>query len=181
MFLAQDEKVINEWEYAVSKNKKDVTVHTLTVTNKRIVATDQSPSEVMQREIPISSVQNVAFMHYKPSILGAVLLVIFGILIMVAGLFLPKLAPVEPYFLAIPVVLGLIVLIVGISKFKKSSFVVSLTAHVLEERSLLSLGVENRKALKVSSKNNKFEVKVNNDAANEIMDTLGAIIAQYRN
>ena len=180
MFLAHDEKLINEWEYAKSKNSKNVTTYTLTVTNKRIVSTEVSTNVVVQREIPISSVQNVAFMHYKPSILGGVLLVVLGILFMVAGLFMPKIIKLPLYYMAIPIAIGLIILIIGISKFKKSSFVVSLTANTAEERSLLSLGVENRKAVKVSSKNNKFYAKVNDNAANEIMDTLGAIITQFR-
>ena len=178
MFLSKDEKIVSEWEYAKSKSSKDVITHTLTVTNKRIVSTVQSSKELIQREIPISSVENVSFLHYKPSIFLGVLLIVLGVLIMVVGAFLPKLFIVEPYFLIIELVVGLAIIIFGITRLKKSSFVVSLSANTSQEQSLMSLGVENKKAIKAANKTYNF--KVNDDIANEIIDSLGAIIAQYR-
>ena len=178
MFLSKDEKIISEWEYAKSKSSKDVITHTLTVTNKRIVSTVQSSKELLQREIPISSVENVSFLHYKPSILLGVMLIILGALIMVIGAFLPKIFIVKLYFLIIVLLVGLAVIIIGITRLKKSSFVVSLSANTKQEQSLMSLGVENKKAIKASTKTYNF--KVNDDVANEMIDSLGAIIAQYR-
>lgn len=184
MILAKDEVIVNEWEYATSKTKKIKTKHVLVVTNKRIVSTVESPRKITQREIPVSSVQNVSVTHETPSKVRPVLSILFGILFMIAGVGALVLSfgqmenAIVKYsmlgggvFFAI---LGLIMMIVGIRHLNQGSFMLELSTNMVPEYELMSVGFE--KMFGSRRVSGAVKLYIDNSVARDIIDTLGAII-----
>lgn len=185
MILARDEVIVNEWEYASSISKKIETTHSLVITNKRIVSTVESPRKLVQREIPISSVQNVTVTHETPSFKGAIFSIVMGILCILLSIaafvvsftsFADKLV-----FLIIGLSVGVVLLIlsivliaVGIKGLNQGSFTLELSSNILPEYGLMSIGFD-----KIFSRRRtatKFQLYIDNKVAREIVDTIGAII-----
>ena len=187
MILAKEEVIVNEWEYATSKNKNAVSKHSLVVTNKRIVSSVKSKRKITQREIPVSSVQNVFLSHEVPSKFCAIFSIIIGIILMVAGVcfgmgLVPVLNELIPMFYeivnlvigAVALIFGLILLIRGILRLNQGAFSIVLTTNSLPEYELMSVGFEKFYGKrKVSS---AFKFKIKNEIAKEIIDTIGAVI-----
>lgn len=185
MILAKDEVIVNEWEYATSRTKKIKTKHVLVVTNKRIVSTVESPRKITQREIPVSSVQNVSVTHETPSRVRPILSIIFGILFMIAGVGALVLSfgemaqnPVVTYSMlgggVFFLVLGLIMMIVGIRHLNQGSFMLELSTNMVPEYELMSVGFE--KMFGSRRVSGAVKLYIDNSVAKDIIDTLGAII-----
>ena len=171
MVLAKEEVIVNEWEYATSKMGKSVTSYTLTVTNKRIVSTLQNAREVRQREIPVSSVQNVSLLFEKPSQLPAILLITLGCLIGLAGIAL--FLVFSSLWWLIPIVPGVAIIIYGLTKINGGTFYLELSTNMSPEYELMALGDDKSYT---GSKSSSEKIFINNDVAKEIIDSLGAII-----
>ena len=61
IILANDEKILKQWDYSTSGRRLDQhkTQKTLTVTNKRIVASEESTFTLEHEEIPLESVKGI--------------------------------------------------------------------------------------------------------------------------
>ena len=171
MVLARDEVIVNEWEYATSKMGKNVTSYTLTVTNKRIVSTLQNAREVKQREIPVSSVQNVSLLYEKPSQLLAILLITAGCLIGVLGITLFLIF--SSLWWLLPIIPGVALIIYGLTKINGGTFYLELSTNMAPEYELMALGEDKSYTGKKTASEKVF---INNEVAKEIIDSLGAII-----
>ena len=178
MVLASNEEVIKEWEYGSVRTGNVVTQSTLTVTNKRIVKTERNARRIDQQEIPLSSVKSIHCTHDVPSKLGAILAIIFGVLIIVAAAVLlgkrtlPAIAA-GPIFLA-----GLVFIVVGIRLLNQGAFSLEISTIGLEGDPLNAGFV---KWFKKPGKGGKVKIKINNYVIDDLIENLGAIITEYRN
>ncbi len=180
MVLAKDEIIVNEWEYATSKNDKHKSKHALVVTNKRIVSTVQSKSKITQSEIPVSSVQNVHLSHETPSKLNAIFMIVLGAILALVGIVCAVgvinivMQLVSIIAGAVLLLIGVPMLIAGILRLNQGAFSVVLTTNSLPEYELMSVGIEKIYGKRKLSSAVKFHI--NNDIAKEIIDTIGAVI-----
>ncbi|MBQ7369877.1 MAG: hypothetical protein IJW58_02760 [Clostridia bacterium] len=199
MVLAKDEVVVKDWEYAksiVKSGKKVVeTVKTLTVTNKRIVAGSKNPTRTDYEEVPLSAVKNVSVSHYQPSKLSAILMIVFGVLAMILGVVLGVVIPnntgtdsttgvytsdsTNIVYMLVLVVVGIILLVKGIKNLNQGIFTLVLTTAGVQSE-LMSLGFFKvfRNGKKVKSETVK--VKIDNTVAQEIVETIGAVILENK-
>ena len=189
MILARDEVILNEWEYASSISKKVETSHSLVVTNKRIVSTFESPRKLVQREIPISSVQNVSITHEIPSFKKAIFSIVLGIFFLIAAigcLALGLLGGLEELVLKIAVcvvavallIWGIAALLVGIKGLNQGSFVLELSGNSFPESTLMTIGFDKIFTKKRPSK--RIQLYIDNKMAKDIVDSIGAIIIDNR-
>lgn len=199
MVLAKDEVVVKDWEYAKSivKSGRNVveTVKTLTVTNKRIVAGSKNPMRTDYEEVPLSAVKNVSVSHYQPSKLSAILMIVFGALAMILGVVLGVVIPnntgmdsttgvytsdsTNIVYMFVLVVVGIILLVKGIKNLNQGIFTLVLTTAGVQSE-LMSLGFFKvfRNGKRVKSETVK--VKIDNTVAQEIVETIGAIILENK-
>lgn len=188
MVLAKDEVVVKDWEYAksiVKSGRKVVeTVKTLTVTNKRIIAGSKNPTRTNYEEVPLSAVKNVSVSHYQPSKLSAILMIVFGVLLIVAGVLFATAIPSEGnptgiVFMIIFAIVGLILIVKGIKNLNQGVFTLVLTTAGVQSE-LMSLGFfrvfRNGKKVKTET----VKVKIDNTVAKEIVETIGAIILENK-
>lgn len=192
MLLANGEALIKNWEYATSKVHGKWTKSTLTITNKRIVATAKNSRRVDQTEIPLQSVKGVYCRQEKPAVALAVVLLIIGLVLLAVGITsIVNGLDYDPYDYEMysgidPIVgtyltLGGIVLAVNCIIYlctTKGKFVLILTTEGVEGEPL-TVGVS-----KIFGRRKGRDVKIkriNHDVAAEIIDSLGAIIMTYKN
>ena len=175
MQLANNEHIIREWEYATSKSgvaDLNKTKATLTVTNKRIVHDVRNKLEVSRDEIQLHDVKGVHMSHATKSKAGPVMTIILGVIIMIAGIIIT--AQAGAALLPVFLVLGGIIVVLGILKLRGGALTLSITTRHAEGTSL-SIGAWGGKKLG-KSKGGQLKVTVNNVVADEIIDTIGAII-----
>ena len=86
MILANGETLLREWTYATKKEGHEKSNCTLSVTDKRIVATESSNRNISQQEIYNKDVKSISFNHSVKSKVGAIMMIIFGILFAVLGI-----------------------------------------------------------------------------------------------
>ncbi len=185
MILARDEVIVNEWEYATSVTKNIETKHCLVVTNKRIVSSVEGPRKLTQREIPLNSVQNVTMTHETPSFAGAIFSIVFGIILLILSIvsfalaftaFAESLVP-----MLVCIMLGFILFILsitaissGVRNLNQGAFTLEFSGNTLPEHGLMSIGFNKMFANKRNR--GKVVLYIDNVAAKEIIDTIGAII-----
>ena len=91
LYLCKNEKILKNWTFASEEAGNGTYSHNLPVTNKRIVATGNSPNSISRTEIPIDSVKSINGSYYateektnNPN--GSIVLA--GILLLIAGIIL---------------------------------------------------------------------------------------------
>ncbi len=192
MLLANGEALIKNWEYATSKVHGKWTKSTLTITNKRIVATAKNSRRVDQTEIPLQSVKGVYCRQEKPAVALAVIFLILGLILIAVGVTaIVNGMNYDPYdtemYTGIDPILGTYLTLGGIIlavycivylATTKGKFVLILTTEGLEGEPL-TVGVS-----KIFGRRKGRDVKIkriNHDVAGEIIESLGAIIMTYKN
>ena len=179
MVLAQGETVIKEWEYGTSKKKMDVTHHSLTVTNKRIVAMSKGAHKTTREEVPVSAVKTVSLSHFVPSKVLAIVLIVLGAILAVVGLvtMFGEEGSVTGGLLLI--VLGALLIVFGVSRLNQGAFTLYLTTDKAQG-DLMSLGITRVLGGIFKKKDVMMKVKVKNEVIDDIMDSLGAIVVANR-
>lgn len=192
MLLANGEALIKNWEYATSKVHGKWTKSTLTITNKRIVATAKNSRRVDQTEIPLQSVKGVYCRQEKPAVSLAVVFLIIGLVLLAVGITsIVNGIDYDPYeyemYSGIDPIVGTYLTLAGIILVvyciiylctTKGKFVLILTTEGIEGEPL-TVGVS-----KIFGRRKGRDVKIkriNHDVAAEIIDSLGAIIMTYKN
>lgn len=176
MVLAKDEVVVKEWQYATAKQGMEETKETLTVTNKRIVSTMRSSLKVEQQEIFVKDVKRISASHETPSKIPAFIMIGLGVIIAImAFVLMGKLGEMGTMALVLLVPAALLV-VAGILMLGKGAFTLTITLEGFESAGI-STGAIN--FLKKYAKA-KIKVAVNNAVAEEIIDTIGAIIAENK-
>lgn len=154
----KNESVIKSWDYAYTKQRGERKTYNLTVTDKRMVASSESSNNVDRREIYLDDVKTMDYSFSKSGLLGALLLIIFGV------------------FLSI-VIIGIFMIINGVHKLKEGSFTLTITTRG-EESDGIALGASS--FLNLKKKRGKLKVKVDREAAIEIINELGAILTDAK-
>ena len=171
MILANGETLLREWTYATKKEGHEKSNCTLSVTDKRIVATEKSSRHVSQQEIYTCDVKAISFNHAVMSKVGAIMMLILGILLAVVGVVV---AMKSSMILILPFVLvGFIFVCIGFYLLNQSAFNLIITTRDVEG-SCLSVGAT--RILGRNKKAKKVKVKVEDSIVLEMIDELGALI-----
>ena len=170
MTLAKNEKIIKEWEYASVKAGGHTTKKTLTATNKRIIHEVRSSRDITRDEVNLENVKALSMSSAKRISIGAVIAIIFGAFLLLAGLVLNFAADMEATLTVAMMVIGVIVIIIAIFFLKKAAFTLEIKT---DGSSSIYAGSSN---IVASNKNTTVEIKINLTVANDIIETLGAII-----
>lgn len=159
MKLAQDERMIKEWNYAIAKKKRDKTFATLAVTNRRVVYNAAGRWTVVHKELPLNCVKTLSFSDVRKSNAWAVFLIILGV------------------FTAFTVIgIGLF-LIPGIRRLNQEVFDLDIVTSGTEGSSL-SVGAS--KKYKSRKSNANVKVKINRSVVDDMIETLGSIILENK-
>ncbi len=163
MVLAQGENLIKSWNYADSKTgglfNKVKTHATIDVTNKRIVYTAENKNAMDRQEIFLNDVKSLSFSRFaKGNFWAIVKIVFFGILSLV--------------------LIGIPGLMRSIKELNQASFDMVIMLNGTETEGLAVRA--SKIVLPKKAKSTKVKVKVNKAIVNEVVDTLGAVIAENK-
>ena len=175
MLLSKDEGVIKEWNYAVSKKGMEKTEASLVVTNKRVVHDVKNYHSISRTEIPLKEVKSIDYYSNSKISIGAVLAIIFGVVLAIVGFVLMGKLGDDAGIAAIPIVFGVVLVIAGIIGLSKSAFTMVLyTSGIVTE--MLSIGASAIKPKRKRKRGGKVKIKVDKNVAADIIDSLGAIV-----
>lgn len=183
MVLAKEETVVKEWEYATSKGKAGKTSHTLTVTNKRIITQSKSPRKTTREEIPVGAVKSVSVSHEMASLFWAIVFFVFGALFVIFSFSEGKGNEDGEFITKILMwALAAFFIYLGIMRLKQGRF--SLTFSYQKGGEFLSVGAMRmmKSPLPIFKGlfGKKLKVNVNNEAAEEILETIGALVIENK-
>ena len=159
--LAKNESLIKSWEYAQTKQGFEKKSYELTVTDKRIISSSESSKGVDRREIYLDDVKTLEYSFAKKGLFKAILFFILGAITAIA-------------------VVGIFLIIKAIGILKEKSFELTMTTEGFESDGLEIGASSMKKIFSFLKKKSKLKVKVNKDAALEIINELGAIIVERK-
>ena len=172
MNLANGEKLLREWTYATKKEGRTKSKCTLTVTNKRIVASEDSTLRITQEEIPMKAVKTISFSHeIMPKLLSMILFCVAGALLLVGVYLAAKQESAKPFFIFI--ICAAIVSYIAYTLLNQSKFYMTITTEG-GEGSRLSIGANT--VVRKRKMKNKVKVKISDSVILEIIDDLGALV-----
>lgn len=173
MKLAQNEKIIREWNYADTKQGTVKTNSKLVVTNKRIISESEDRFVVDRKEIPVSSVKSISTSNLHNSNILAYLWIIIGALGILFG-FVQLANEMGEVVLPI-IIIGVIAIVIGISLLNRGAFTLLIYTSALEADALaMALGRTN--ALAIAKKGSRIKVRIARAVVDEMLDTIGALI-----
>ena len=180
--LAKDETLIREYDYAVVKSKKNQVLHSVIVTDKRIIAQEQGPRSFQRNEMPIDHADYITthFDSYKHGIKLAVLLIILGGLLAVGGFVWSQFTEAKWYLIlsglsVIALIGGIVVLIVSLlTKGAAAELEIRSRTPIYEMLTVSASG------LKPQSKIDKIKIKVDKDVAEQLLNEIGAIVIENK-
>ena len=179
MILANNEIILNEWDYAISNTFKKKTKHNLTVTNKRIVSSVSNKKGVFRREVAIDTVHNVTLRHQKPSKFGPVMRILISLLLIAGSIFssfkFNWQYEIPSVIVACLFLVGLF--FSGVFALNQGYFYIELTTNQVGENAVMSVGYEKLRQ-RIGMK--KLKITVDNKSARDIVERLGAYVFQYR-
>lgn len=179
--IAQDERVVKDWKYAEINIGNTKLEKTLTVTDKRIIVSEESENKVSRNEIAINQVVglNTHFDTQKEDKKknGIILLIcglIFAVLIFAISL------ATEIYFMLAALVISLIMIIIAINwlSYKKGygQLKVAFLTVIPSSSMMYNLSAAVLPGTTPEQKTQEIIFQVNLTVAREIVDTLGAVI-----
>ena len=154
MFLAKDEVVIKNWDYAHAKQKRISTTASLTVTNKRIVYTCENQERIDRQEIPLSEVKTIACQKRTAPNFWPIVMIVFGAIFSL-------------------VLIGIPLLLKGIRSLNQGSFMIEITTYGAEGS---SMDLSASKTVMKRKNRGRLKVSIDRNAVQEIVDTIGALI-----
>ena len=184
MILSKEENIIKEWCYATSSKGIKETKHTLTITNKRVIAQSISSKKIIREELPINLIKGISSSSTKkPSLVVPLLFFIIGGLFAFMSLS-QLMSTFEIFFkiisFSIYALLSALFIIIGINKLKQSAFFLTFHTNERNDGAYLSIGSTNitPNALPIFKLflNKKVSIKVNNEVAEDILNSIGSII-----
>ena len=113
--LAKDEVLIKQYDYASTKSKHDVVMHSVIVTDKRIIAQEQGERSFARDEMPLDHADYIVtdFDSYKKPVKLAIVLFIISAIFAIGGLVWSLLTK-DTYWFLIPTGLSVVVLVFAI-------------------------------------------------------------------
>ena len=166
ILLANNERLIKDWDYAYGKGGNGKFHAYLTVTSKRIVSMITAKRFSSYQEVPLRAVKSIECSQNKKSNILPILGIIIGIPL-------------------IPVIVGILLIISCVKKLNQGEFSLSITTDGLEYPSLEIGALKNKgkgffgRLLSVF-KRNKYKVNINFATASEICETIGAVILEHK-
>lgn len=178
MLLAKDEVLIKEWCYANRKSLFDNVQSTLTLTNKRIISSERGNLAVEQHEVPLDYVKGISTMRAKNSLFGAIVCFVFAFIFLLMGAAMMA----GEVFVggAIFIFLMMMCLALGVVQilFRKGVFALVLTTEGKEGTPIIAGAASRRFVKKVA---NFFIVQVDLAVADDIIETIGALVIENMN
>lgn len=178
--LSKNESVVRSWTYASSNNR----TNTLTVTDKRIVATRQGKNSINRIEVPLSAVKSVSSSYSttkEESGSPKIALIIFGALLGIAGVLIMSM--IENHAVGLPIgivmlLLGVILVAFGATRTQVITTSAGFKLHIStygQEGAAFRIGEE------VKGDGQAQEVVISNVVLDEavimeIIDTIGALV-----
>ncbi len=160
--LSNNEHLIKSWDYAKGKDSKGKYEANLTVTSKRIVSLISTKRSTEYCEIPLDHVKSIECKQFQRSNILPVLGIIVGIPLSI-------------------VIVGIFLIVHCVKLLNQGDFSVCINTHGIEG-SPLEIGAIKDKGkgffgrLLSRFKKNKNKVKIDFNTANDICETIGAII-----
>lgn len=174
MALAKNEKLIKDWNYATQSGRGVSVKQSLIVTNKRLVHELRSSTDITRQEVPLSNVKALNMSSAKRISIPAIIAIVFGVLLAIAGVALKFVLEADMVVMVPFLAIGVILVVVGILCLKRASF----TLEIITNGCASIYGGSSNI---VSKKDAKVTVKINISIANEIIETLGAILLDNAN
>lgn len=179
--LANDEKIIKDWTYASYKEEKETTVHNLTVTNKRVIISEKSENEISRSELMVDNVVGVTAEYAKnqsrPNRNTGIVLIVIGAALLIAAIIL--VSTVNAFAGIGLFVLSAVLLIIGfVFLFRKNhAEMLSVVIQTNVPTGNTSYNIyTNTFRLPKNLIASTVTVAVNIAVAEEIVDTIGALI-----
>ncbi|MDE7300767.1 MAG: hypothetical protein K2N47_01210 [Clostridia bacterium] len=178
--LSKNENVIRSWTYASSSER----TNTLTVTDKRIVATREGANSISRIEVPLSAVKSVSSSYSATREEGdspQVGLIMIGAILGIAGVFI--MALIEAREVGLPIGIGLLllgVIMVAVGATRKQAVTTSagFKLHIStygKEGAAFRIG-EEIKGEGYIQEVTVSDVALDEDVIMEIIDTIGALV-----
>lgn len=174
--LASNEQIVKDWQYATSSGRNGNFSHNLTVTNKRIVAHEQSKNSSRHNEIMIEHVRGTELRYRKQINRLGILLVFWGAIMLLYGLISIKNNSTMALWMIIGGASFLSIGIIMIIFFSKAQLIVIIFSDINPANGLSIYANSIPPILRASKRGKATTVKVNPQVANEIVSTLGSII-----
>ena len=122
--LAKDEILIKQYDYAVTKSKHDTVMHSVIVTDRRIISQEQGGRSFERDEMPIDHADYILtdFDSYKRSVALSVFLFVLSVLLAVGGFVWSRFVEGTYWFLipsglaVVAVIFAVIALVVSLTK-----------------------------------------------------------------
>lgn len=180
--LAKDEVVLREYDYAIVKSKKNEVLHSVILTDRRIIAQEQGPRSFARKEMPIEHADYIStnFDSYKHGVAFAVLLLTLSVLLAVGGFVWSRFTDLRWFLIpsclaVVALVFGVIVLILSISnKGASAELEIRSRTPIYEMLSVSANG------MRAESKVDKIKIKVDKDIAEQLLNEIGAIVVENR-
>ena len=178
--LSKNENVVRSWTYASSNNR----TNTLTVTDKRIVATRQGANSINRIEVPLSAVKSVSSSYSatkEQSGSPKIGFIILGALLGIAGVLIMTM--IDNHAVGLPIgivalIAGVVMVAVGATRTQTVTTSAGFKLHIStygQEGAAFRIGEE------VKGEGQAQEVVISNvvldeEVIMEIIDTIGALV-----
>ena len=181
--LAKDEILIKQYDYAVTKSKHDTVMHSVIVTDRRIISQEQGGRSFERDEMPIDHADYILtdFDSYKRSVALSVFLFVLSVLLAVGGFVWSRFVEGTYWFLipsglaVVAVIFAVIALVVSLTKNGASAELEIRSRHPVYE--LLSFSAN---GMKPSKRIEKLKIRVDKEVAEQMLNEIGALILEYR-
>ncbi len=155
MVLAQNETVVKSWRYAQTKQGRERTESTLTLTDKRLVSTVKGNHDFSQTEVPLNCICGSSVYVGRKGKLLPILMIILGIPLVILGI-------------------GIVLIKNAVDMLKAGEFQLEI------ETEGLPIDFGGVSSFVKAKNRHKLRVKVDMKAANEIAETLSSLIMNKR-
>lgn len=181
--LAKDEILIKQYDYAVTKSKHDTVMHSVIVTDRRIISQEQGGRSFERDEMPIDHADYILtdFDSYKRSVALSVFLFVLSVLLAVGGFVWSRFVEGTYWFLipsglaVVAVIFAVIALVVSLTKNGASA-----ELEIRSRQPVYELLNFSANGMKPSKRIEKLKIRVDKEVAEQMLNEIGALILEYR-
>ena len=183
IMLAKDEILIKQYDYAVTKSKHDTVMHSVIVTDRRIISQEQGGRSFERDEMPIDHADYILtdFDSYKRSVALSVFLFVLSVLLAVGGFVWSRFVEGTYWFLipsglaVVAVIFAVIALVVSLTKNGASA-----ELEIRSRQPVYELLRFSANGMKPSKRIEKLKIRVDKEVAEQMLNEIGALILEYR-
>lgn len=181
--LAKDEVLIKQYDYASTKSRHDTVLHSVIVTDRRIISQSQGERSFVRDEMPLDHADYIVtdFDSYKKSFTLSIVLFILGVLLAAGGFVWSRFVENTYWFLIptglsiVAAVFAVISLIVALTKKGASAEIEIRSRQPVYE--MLSFSANGIKSI---TRIEKLKIKVDKEVAEQMLNEIGALILEYK-